>query len=269
GGGGGGHARAARTGIDRGLVLRDPGDLGTGGLRGQQRPAVGEDLLLPELVREPADLRLGAGVDAVEGRRSHGRAALVGQQCARAHARAAHGGHHHVAGSGELLGDREELGPPDLGVHLHVARCRALDGVLAHGGAQDRAVEATSTPLLLAVPTSTPSTALAAAVMASPSSVVVVPSSPGRSVPTHPATVGRWARSPCPTLHHAQKCGTIVPAATVCRRGTAARPRRRGGAPCSRPRWTCICCTAPPPRTTSTASDRPRWPTGWASPAPR
>src|SRR5699024_10076468 len=84
---------------------------------------------------------------------------------------------------------------------------------------------ATSTPFVLAVPTSTPSTALAVPAMASPSPVVIVPSS-RRTKCADPSCHRREGgpgrrRRPCIVHRSAERS---CHAATVRRRGTAARP---------------------------------------------
>ncbi len=81
------------------------------------------------------------GVDAVEDGRAHGFVAFVGEQDAGPHAADAHTDDLGIGDSGEQFArDRDELVPPDRGVHLDPARARAFDVVRPGRRRQDAAV---------------------------------------------------------------------------------------------------------------------------------
>ncbi len=125
------------------FLVRDPGDLGAGGLAAQVGAAAAPDVLGAQLRSEAGDLVDGAGVDAVEDRGAEGHVVGIGEQDAGAHAADSDGDGPGVGRAGQLPGEGGQFVPPDTGVHLHPPRSRrsTVDGVLAHGGGQQRAVQ--------------------------------------------------------------------------------------------------------------------------------
>src|SRR5665647_3778493 len=131
------HVQPARAPVAVGLVLSHPGDLGPDRLAGQHGATDVEDPVRTEQVVECVDLPGGSGVDAVQDGRAHGSVIVVHQQGARSHAADADRGDVVVPTICQLLGDLDELTPPEVAVHLDLAYHGTRDRVRTHHGADD------------------------------------------------------------------------------------------------------------------------------------